>query len=592
MFALRTPVTLKAGEAVTLRYVYGMAHTAQIDPIVRRAREHASTQRATTAAWRSWLPKADLGRARRWLSRELQWSAYSVRSSSAYEEACGHHVITQGGYYQYGQGQQIAFRDPLQHMLPIVYSEPELAREVLRYSFMQQPPVVGVIPYGMLPLCLRLDFGASDDLDFWLLLALAEYVLGTRDTAFLDERIPFDGGLPGPALASGSVWEHVKLAVRHQEQIVGRGPNGQYLIGPTGDWSDLSPLFLGITESTLVTAQLAYVYPRLAEVADLHGDTAFAAQLRELGRGLDGVLAKEWVPRGWFARGYSALTQLGKGAIFGEPQPWALLAGTARGDQPAALVKNIRRFLMGRDAPAALHGPSKIGASTSPSEEDPAVDEHAIVYADGVGDKNAVFVGGSWYAINGPLVWALGKLDGIVPGAAADALDELERNTLRAHADAFPTQWNGVLNVDDACWSYYSTQPGRCGVGLLVTLGGTAGQITHQPAWSWFSLLKLAGVEPNRDGYRIAPHLPLARWSLRLPNVGVAQDRGGVLRGYVRPERGGPLRFEVVPRGGPPARPVVRVDGRRVAATVDGGTVRFTATGRSGVALDWSVAAH
>ena len=125
-----------------------------------------------------------------------------------------------------------------------------------------------------------------------------------------------------------------------------------------------------------------------------------------------------------------------------------------------------------------------------------------------------------------------------------------------------------------------------------MTLGGDR-RPDHPPAGvGLFSPLKLAGVEPTATATGSRRTCRCARWSLRLPNVGVAQDRGGVLRGYVRPERGGPLRFEVVPRGGPPARPVVRVDGRRVAATVDGGTVRFTATGRSGVALDWSVAAH
>ena len=39
-----------------------------------------------------------------------------------------------------------------------------------------------------------------------------------------------------------------------------------------------------MTESMLVTAQLAYVYPRLAELADLRGDRAFAAQLRAAAR--------------------------------------------------------------------------------------------------------------------------------------------------------------------------------------------------------------------------------------------------------------------------------------------------------------------
>lgn len=47
-------------------------------------------------------------------------------------------------------------------------------------------------------------------------------------------------------------------------------------------------------------------------------------------------------------------------------------------------------------------------------------------------------MGGTWYAVKGWLTWALGSLDGVVPRAGAYALDELQRNTLRAHARAFP----------------------------------------------------------------------------------------------------------------------------------------------------------
>jgi len=91
----------------------------------------------------------------------------------------------------------------------------------------------------------------------------------------------------------------------------------------------------------------------------------------------------------------------------------------------------------------------------------------------------AVFVGGTWYSIDGPLTWALGTLDGTVPGASALALDELERNTLHAHATAYPDHWSGVLDVD----------------------------------------------RRDRDGYTIAPSLPLRPFSLRLPGIGTRPRR-------------------------------------------------------------------
>jgi hypothetical protein len=589
-FALRSPVTVPAGRSVTLRYVYGIAHDDAIAGIVDRVRAQPSTWAATARAWRAWLPRIDLGSSRRALSREMQWAAYSVRSSSNYEEACGRHVVTQGGYYQYGLGEQIAFRDPLQHILPLVYADRELARETLRYSFQEQPPGTGALPYGMGPLCTRIDAGTSNDLDFWLLLSTAEYVLGSRDLAFLDERVPYRGGLASAPALDGTVWEHVKLAVRHQEDLVGRGPHGHYLIGATGDWSDFATQFLQITESVLVTAQLAYAYPRLAEVADLRGDSAFAADLRRRAAELLATLRGEWTGRGWYSRGYRGTQRVGEGVIFGEPQPWALLTGAPEGDRAARLVANVRRYLGGVGAPAALHGPARIGSSISPAKADPDVTERSFPLSDGVGDGNAVYVGGAWYAINGPLAWAVGELDGRVRGAAEVAFDEWRRNTLTAHADAYPASWDGVLNVDDACWSFYSSDPGRCGIGTIVSLGHTSGQVTHQPAWSLFSLLKLAGVEPSRDGYRVAPHLPVGRWSIRLPDVGVAQGRR-VLRGYVRPAATGSLTFEVRPRGIPAQAPLaVWVEGRRVSfSRLAGGGVRFSAPGRAGAALDWAV---
>jgi cellobiose phosphorylase len=82
-----------------------------------------------------------------------------------------------------------------------------------------------------------------------------------------------------------------------------------------------------MTESTLVSAQLAYVYPRVAQLADLRGDRAFAARLRTAGAQALATTRREWTGRGWYSRGYATERQIGTGAIFGEPQPWALLAG-------------------------------------------------------------------------------------------------------------------------------------------------------------------------------------------------------------------------------------------------------------------------
>ncbi len=570
-FALRSPVTIPPGESVRLRYGFGEARAEAIPGLVAKYREAADPFAATVSAWRGWVPQVDLGADRSWLSRELQWDAYVLRSGTTYEEECGHHVISQGGYYQYSFGFQGAYRDPLQHMLPMIWTEPEIARDVLRYSAVEQPSN-GFIPYALLGNCRRFDLGTSNDLDVWLLLAAAEYGLATRDTDFFDERLRFaDAG-------EATLWEHLKLAFRHQESQ--RGPNGGYVMGATGDWSDFSTQFGPMTESILVVAQAAFIYPRLAELADLRGDAAFATQLRATAAGLREVLARQWTGRGWYARAWFGAQRLGEGVIYGEPQPWALLSGTPSPQQAGTLVANIRRFLTGVGAP---HGPALIGSSMSPARDDPDVTE-TTVYPGATGSNDAVYVGGAWYAINGWLTWALGELDGVVPGARELALDEFERNTLTAHASAFPNHWNGVISVDDMCKAHYSPDPARCGVGLSTTVQGW---IMHQPAWSLFDAIRLAGVTPTRDGYRIAPHLPLERFSVRMQRAGVAAAPGE-LRGYVRPERGGPVEMRVnLPAG---ARSVVAwVDGRRAASPIDNGFAVFNVSTLAGEASDWAV---
>jgi cellobiose phosphorylase len=78
-------------------------------------------------------------------------------------------------------------------MLPMIWSDPALARDVIEYSAEEQPAGTGAVPYGMLSLCRRFDLGTSDDMDQWLLWAASEYVLATRDLAFLKQEVPYWG---------------------------------------------------------------------------------------------------------------------------------------------------------------------------------------------------------------------------------------------------------------------------------------------------------------------------------------------------------------------------------------------------------------
>ncbi|MFN8160863.1 MAG: hypothetical protein U0R52_07460 [Solirubrobacterales bacterium] len=575
LFAFRAPLRLAPGQRVTLRYAYGMAHPAAIPGLLSRYRGAGDPFGRSERRWRAWLPVAGFGPGRKWVAREFQWDAYLLRATSVYEEACGHHTVTQGGYYQYSGGANLGSRSWLHYLLPLVYAEPRMAREILRFSVTLQSRADGQIPYGDVPFCKPYnELGTSTDLDFWLLLAAAQYGLGSRDLGFFSERLPFTD-----SPRRESVWRHLKLAFRHQESL--RGPHGGYLAGTNGDWSDFSAIFLKMSESMLIADQLAYAYPRLATLAELRGDRDFAARLRRRARQLLGVVRREWTGLGWYSRGYTAAgTQIGYGAIFGEPQPWAILDRAPGPARAARLVSNIRRFLTGVGAPAALHGPAEIGSAQSPAASDPAVTEPPTPFAF---DGSSQYVGGSWYDIDGWLTWALAGLQGEVPGAARYAWSEYSRNTLAAHARAFPRHWGGIVSVDDACNAFYASRPERCGVGLYPDYDG---QITEQPTWMVMNAVNLAGVTPTARGFRITPHL--RRFDLRLWGLGI-ERAAHRLRGYFRVERPGALSLGVggVPAG---ARELTAwADGRRVPHARHDGLVWLRLPARAGRAADWAL---
>ena len=173
-----------------------------------------------------------------------------------------------------------------------------------------------------------------------------------------------------------------------------------------------------------------------------------------------------------------------------------------------------------------------------------------------------------------------------MPNAPALAWDEYTRNTLANHATHFPNHWDGTISVDDACEAYYSSNPAFCGVSLSTAY---ASQITEQPTWMVMDAIRLAGVTPTQTGYRIAPHLPFAPFSLRLPQVGVASELRR-MRGYVTPQAGGQIELQVkLPAGADPATLITWANGKPVAHTVSGGFADFRMDTAANAPADWAI---
>ena len=162
-----------------------------------------------------------------------------MRSGASYEECAGRHIISQGGYYQYDFGFQGAFRDPLQHMLPMIYADPELARDVLLYSAAEQPRGGGQIPYAHASLCRPAELGTLGR------PGPVAAVVGRRVRAGHPRpRRSSTGGSRsadgGGRLACGAT-SSSRTAIRSR----GAGRTAATSAGATGDWSDFSTNFLG-----------------------------------------------------------------------------------------------------------------------------------------------------------------------------------------------------------------------------------------------------------------------------------------------------------------------------------------------------------
>lgn len=593
LFVMRTPVTLAPGQSVTLRYLYGMAHSWQVAGLVSKYRAEADPEQASEEQWVDYLPRVYFGPRYKWVSREIEWDAYLLRSATVYEEKSGEHTITQGGDYQYGLGANLGTRSWLHYSWPMSFSDPGLTQQILLYAIKLQPPGAPAdaqLPYGTGEMYTPLELGTSNDLDFWLLEAAAQYGLASRDLAFFNQRVPFYG-----STQTATVWQHLKIAFEHMQTYL--GPHGEYVIGATGDWNDFSTEFEMMDESTLILAQLAYAYPQLAELADRYGDRAFAAQLRAAGAEDLINLRAQWTGRGWYSRGYSGTVQVGNGAIFEEPQPWAILAGAPTAAQARTLVANIHRYLDGYGAPG---GPTRIGTAQSPALDDPGVTEHGPLPPSGVDLPSPYglvpppstlqgadeWPGGVWFDLNGWLTWAYATLQGEVPGAAQDAWSEYLRNTLANHATVYPDSWDGTINVDDVCFAFYSKTPQECGNDIDTSFGG---QITEQPTWMVMDAIDLAGITPTESGYEITPHLPMTNFSLRFPEVGVART-ARLIRGYVRPSQSVELLMQVAPAPGMSGRELrVWADGREAPFSLHHGLVDFRLRAAAGRPADWAV---
>lgn len=469
---LSSEVEVAAGETRELWFRFGLDDGSSVpDP--------AGLWAASLDGLRERLPTATSPQAPE-AEREIPWHAALLSGGACADGVLGGHTLDEGSVYSHIVGLNIAARDPLQHAMPLVYSEPDLALSVLRNT------CAWAAPNGFLPWALD---GAKNvvsapmlpenpsDVHLWALWLASEYAIATGDLGAFAEPVGFHPRHGAPPVPLG---ENLRLQFRHFVDEVGRGPNGHVRL-LSCDWSDgfVGAEAAGIDretlhsegESVMNSAMAAWVLPRWAHLSEALGDAATAKEARALAEELRLAVAAAWNGR-WFRRAYVGDVGLGDDRLFLEPQPWAILCGAATDEQADSLLAEIDEKL-------------RTGSPLGARQQWPLTDEGGRQAGEGLN-------GGIWFALNAVLVWAAASR------GAPWAWDEWRRMTLASHSAAYPSTWLGTLSGPD---SYNAPESAKAGGTFQLPVPGEfPTDNMHSHSQPLLAYIRLLGVEPTADG--------------------------------------------------------------------------------------------
>ena len=468
-----------------------------------------------------------------WVDRELLWHNYYLRGSMTYDNFFKEHILSQGHVYQYIMGFQGATRDPMQHVMPFIYSQPKIVKEIIRYT-LKTVEADGKMPYGITGsgAILPVPYKPSD-LEMWLLWLVSEYVLITRDTDFLHEELP-TYPLYGKKAGRASVRELLSRCYKHFVEISGPGEHGLQRLS-NGDWNDAAVIghvpenkhkeVREHGESVLNAAMASATLDIYAEMLNFVGDSENAAKATKYAASQRKATKAQWVGK-WFRRAWlsNELGWIGEDQLWLEPQPWAIIGGTTDSNQEKILIQTINEL---------VRVPSKIGARLI-SKGIEAMKRETGMRVNG----------GIWPSINGTLIWALSLVNGEM------AWDEWKKNTLSMHAESFPEVWYGIWSGPDVYNSDMSNYPGQTHFFEFLLTNDPKDKPAmiedpmgvnwtdfpvmnlHPHAWPIYNIIHLMGIKATREGIEYKPILPIDEYTFSSPLVGLKKTKDGYLGWY------------------------------------------------------------
>mmetsp|Transcript_8216 Transcript_8216/g.15678 ORF Transcript_8216/g.15678 Transcript_8216/m.15678 type:complete len:1239 (-) Transcript_8216:96-3812(-) len=563
-----TTVTIAAGDKVSLRYLFGFVTAGEeatdIPALVASAqiRFALGLIQSVTSEWDSHIVHFHMP-SRPYLEAEMLWHSYYLQGGVTFDSFYGEHIIDQGTFYRYSKGFQGAMRDPLQHVLPLITLQPDIAKSVIRYVIKNmQASFYAVdssnpsnLPWGITGhgVVVPNDY-FPDDLDIFLFLAVSEYVLVTKDVEFLTEQIQIYN-----STESHTVLAALQRSLEFMVDVVGLGPHNLIRL-MTSDWDDSfhpSKSQVNVSESVLTSAMAAYVLPRIAEVFTLAGDIENATKAETFADTVSEAILEhawngEWLNRAWLGKdqGWVGGKTGSRAGVFSSPLGWAMMADLFKKNQTQTekVVKNL--LVHCRDgwpygfayecdvsndtaSSGALRSSAQrnLSATAGPPAPPPVVLPTSTAAAatrqtlrlarksDHPDPKTALrsqaesfAAAGMWPALNHPTIIGLVKSNQVEV-----AWEEFERNSLQWQATVTPATWIGLWTSAD-----------------MVQVDGMPGVWTnpfpalcmHRHGYPLVSLPALLGFSFSRAGMTFSPAIPrrLGKYHYRTSMLEVAFD--------------------------------------------------------------------
>ena len=285
-----------------------------------------------------------------------RWYLYQVYSSRLFARA---------GFYQVGGA--TGFRDQLQDVMSLLYSDPLYARRQILDHAAHQFPEGDVLHWWHESMKMGARTTFSDDY-LWLLFVTYQYVIVTGDRTILSEEVPFcqaDALAPGEAERGmiygkspekATLYDHLRRAVNRA--MSRKGAHGLPLMG-CGDWNDgMSAVGVqGKGESVWVAFFLCDLLPKMEKLTQMvpEADLTYCEELSTYRRGLVEAIQKTCWDGAWFLRAY-----YDNGDPMGSRnntecqidlicQAWSILTGVATEEEKETVFRETDRRLVNRE---------------------------------------------------------------------------------------------------------------------------------------------------------------------------------------------------------------------------------------------------